>query len=169
MQSVDNGRLAYSFRWGFIADRVVEILTRYTKGQFPSENEKELLEMARKIFHMILKGEEQASSGKFKMNSLDSIKIYNRSLSIFNTEIFLSNISNISNISNSKMSEIISKMDSSIAKIINSETPEVDVEIEILFFDLLRELTLEESEFILDGFYESRGIRKWSSLPKSIS
>ena len=158
MQSVDNRRLAYSFRWGFIADRVVEILTRYKRGQFPSENDKEVLKMARKVLKMILKGEEQANSGRFRMNSLDAIKIYNRSLSIFNTEKYLSNISN------TKMSEIISKMDSSIAKILQSETHEEDVEIEILFFDLLRELTLEESQFILDGFYESRGIRKWASL-----
>jgi len=162
MKGVDNRRLAFSLKWGFTSDRIVEILDKYRKGRLPTEEDKDVLKMARMLFDMILKGEEQANSGNFGMNFLESIKVYNRSISIINTREFLSIMSNES------MNEVIKNMDLSFDKIIKSEPLEGVLNRELLFFDLMRELTLNETEDVIDGFYESKGMRKWSYLQRNI-
>ena len=162
MKGVDNRRLAFSLKWGFASDKIVDILKKYVEGTEPSDEDKEVLIMAQRLFDMILKGEEQANSGNYGMNFLESIKIYNRSMSIINTREFISNISDEST------RDIIINMNLSLDKIIKSEPFDEALNRELLFFDLMRELTLNETEDVIDGFYESKGMRKWSHLQRSI-
>lgn len=161
MQGIDNRRLALSFKWGFIADGIVEVIQKYKNGSSITEKDIEVLNSARNLLDMIVKGEEEAISGVFNMYSLESIKIFNRSMSIINTENFFHSISD------KKISNFVMEMNSSLQSIINNEMPEKEYNTELKFFELLRQLTLDESGGVIDNYYESRGLRKWSNLPKS--
>src|SRR5271157_2232169 len=76
-------RLEYSFRFGFLSDRIVETLSRYEKeGSKVSKDDKKVLNEAISFFDTVLKGKEQITTGVYGSNSLESLMTYNRSVSI---------------------------------------------------------------------------------------
>jgi hypothetical protein len=160
---MDDRRMVLAFKWGFLSDRVVEILTYYKQNGDLNPDDEMILNSASELLHKIIEGYEQADSGEYYMNALESLKLYNRTLDIINTENF---ITTLSEYSDPKLKKFILYMDEIIQNV-KEKKSKVDLEHILLFFNLLRDLTLDESHGILEGVYDNRGIRRWGLMPEN--
>jgi hypothetical protein len=153
-------RLEYSFKFGFLSDRIVESLSKYEKTtEKLSQNDKKVLSEGISFFEMVLKGKEQISTGIYESNALESLMTYNRSLSIVMDMPDLPK-----EISAKKIEEIFTEFKKSLQEIIEGEkVPLPEVRKTKTFFNCLREWTLSDSTTVLNGLYESRRSGRWES------
>ena len=157
-------RLLHSFKWGFTSDRIAEALSKYdVKGVRLSEEERKALNEGVSFIAMVLDGRKQIITGIYQSNALESLMIYNKSLSIVLDMPDLP-----AEINASKIEEIFKDLRNNLAKMIDGAqvSPE-EVDRIKRFFNLLREATLDDSTTIMNGFYESRGSDKWESTPET--
>ncbi|MFC1803401.1 hypothetical protein ACFL0D_05480 [Thermoproteota archaeon] len=161
---MNDRKLVDSFRWGFLADRVFEILSLFQNDGILYEDDAHIIESAHDILMKILEGDEQVNSGIYSMNALEALKLYNRSIEIIYTQDF---ISLLAKIKDPELKNIIKSMDEALLNVKDKKKTEYLITT-IKFFDLLRDLTLDESNNMIKGIYNNRGLRKWSSMPEII-
>jgi hypothetical protein len=158
---MDDQRIIYSFKWGFLSDRIVEIIKKYEIREKITDEDKITLGKANNLFEMIISGEKQANTGKFSMNALEDLKLYNRSKEIFDTTKFFNELSDY--VIDKKISEIMLAMQKTINDII-SENENIDVKNVKNFFNSLQKLTVDEGRGLLEDLYEQRDSKKWGLL-----
>jgi len=151
-------RLEYSFRFGFLSDRIVESLSKYEKEttKLP-EDDKKVLGEGISFFEMVLKGKEQITTGVYESNALESLMTYNRSLSIVLDMPDLPKEMNAE-----KIEEIFEELKESLCKIVEGKkVSPLEIRKTRSFFNCLRESTLNDSTTIINGLYESRRSDRW--------
>ena len=164
---LDEKRIVSAFKWGFLSDRIVETIKKYKKTNSLSEDDREIINDARELLSNILKGEEQYNNGKYNLNALESFVIFNRSMNIISTDEFLTEISSFS--ADSGIGELVTKMDSTFNKLLESnKLSDDEITLSLIFFDMLRALTLDESQHVLNAYYENRGRRIWAHPTESM-
>jgi hypothetical protein len=151
-------RLVHSFKWGFLFDRIARALSGYeTKDGKASEEEKKIILEGASFIDMVLNGGKQISTGVYQSNALESLMLYNKSLSIvldmpdLPSEIDIAKIEGIFEELKSNLLEMGKGGCLSLEEVGRTKK----------FFNMLREATLDDSTTIMNGFYESRGSKKW--------
>jgi hypothetical protein len=157
-------RLLNSFKWGFTSDRIAEALSKYNvKGRRLSEEDRKVLNEGVAFIVMVLNGRKQITAGVYQSNALESLMIYNKSLSIVLDMPDLP-----AEINSSKIEEIFVDIRNNLVKMIDgAQVSSKEVDRIKKFFNMLREATLDDSTSIMNGFYESRGSGKWESIPET--
>jgi len=155
-------RLAQSFKWGFLFDRIVETLCRYEIKQELTEKDKKTLDESVSFIEMVLNGGKQITTGIYQTNALESLMLYNKSLSVI---LSMSDLTTEINVA--EIEEMLKELKNDLQKIVKGEqiTSEKVKRIKE-FFNMLRMTTLDESATIINGFYESRSPDKWELAPK---
>lgn len=158
------GRLEYSFRFGFLSDRIAESLSKYEKeAKKLSQDDKKTLEEGISFFEMVLKGKAQITTGVYESNALESLMTYNRSLSIV---LDMPDISK--EISVKRIEEIFGELKGNLCKIVEGKSVSPpEIRRTKSFFDCLREATLNDSTTIINGLYESRRSDRWELPPET--
>jgi len=152
------GRLEYSFRFGFLSDRIVESLSKYEKEAAKmSQDDEKVLREGISFFEMVLKGKEQITTGVYESNALESLMTYNRSLSIVLDMPDLPK-----EINAKKIEEIFGELKENLCKIVEGKkVSPLEICKTKNFFNYLRESTLNDSTTIINGLYESRRSDRW--------
>jgi len=150
-------RIVNSFKWGFFSDRIVGALTEYeNKGRISGEG-LGTLEEGISFIDMILSGGKQITDGIQVSNALESLMVYNKSLSIILDMPDLPEP-----INTKKIQEIFEGLKDNLIQISRGNSISVKkVAKTKSFFNCLREKTLEDSTVIMNGLYESRRSDKW--------
>lgn len=155
-------RLAQSFKWGFLFDRIVETLSRYEIKQELTEKEKKTLDEGVSFIEMVLNGGKQITTGIYQTNALESLMLYNKSLSVI-----LSTLDLTVEIDVAEIEKMLAELKKDLQEIVKGgQISSEKVKRIKEFFDVLRKTTLDESATIINGFYESRSPDKWELTPK---
>lgn len=156
--------LEYSFRFGFLSDRIVEAVAKYEKeGKNISKEIKDVFAEGVSFFDMVLRGKEQITTGMYGSNPLESLMTYNRSLSIILDMPDLSQ-----EIDTNKIKAIFEEFKNNLEKMIaGKEVNAIEVTKTKDFFNCLRESTLSDSSDIINGLNESRRIDRWELHPET--
>jgi hypothetical protein len=151
-------RLLDSFKLGFTSDRIALVLSKIQKNVKPSEPERKVVDEGIELINQILQGREQIDTGQFGSNSLDSLKLYNKSLNVildtpepFGEEINFKQIKGV-----------FCKLRNSLEKIEEGKASEEEIKNAKFFFESLRMATLDDSTTIVNGLNESRSQEKWA-------
>ena len=151
-------RLVVSFRLGFLSDRVVEALCKYEKNDAEvSKKEKAILNEGVSLIGKVLNGRRQMSTGVYEKNALESIMIYNKSVSVVLDTPDLAREVNVE-----KIEEIFVDLKNSLAGMARGEKISTEkFERTKSFFNYLRKETLDDGTEIINGVYASRRSGKW--------
>jgi len=151
-------RLVDSFRLGFLSDRIVEALSKYREnGTRISQDAKAVLSEGAFFIDQVLNGRKQITTGIYEKNALESIMIYNKSVSIV---LDMPDIP--AEINAEKIEKIFVDLKDSLVRMSRGEkVPSDKFEIAKSFFNYLREKTLTDSTTIMNGLYESRRSGRW--------
>jgi len=151
-------RLVDSFRLGFLSDRIVEALCKYEKNDAEvSKKEKAVLDEGVSLIEKVLNGRRQISTGVYEKNALESIMIYNKSVSIV-----LDIPEMAKEVSVEKIEQIFADLKNSLARMARGEKVSIEkIERTKSFFNYLRKETLDDGTDIINGVYESRRSGKW--------
>jgi len=153
--------LVDSFKIGFLSDRIVDALSKYAPDspQKIAAAEKSALSDGAFFLEKVLNGKRQMSTGAYEKNALESIMVYNKSVSI------VLGIPDFSKkIDSKEIESIFKELRDNLNRITNGESvPKEEIEKITKFFHYLRKQTLDDSTAIMDGVYESRRINKWES------
>lgn len=154
-------QLVYSFRWGFLSDRIVEVLSKYTTEDNITGDQKEVIAEGISFIEMTLSGRKQITTRTYESNALESIKIYNKSLSIVLEMPDLP-----SKVDIKEIEKTFKDLKHSLRQIIDGK-PVSTKEIKRTkdFFNILRKVTLDDSATILNDLYESRSASPWGLIP----
>lgn len=149
-------RLLDSFKLGFTSDRIVSVLNKLEKENTVTVNDKAVVEEGVEIIDLILQGKEQIETGQYGSNALDSLKLYNKSLSIV-----LDMPETGGKISAKRIKEIFNKLKRELGKIADGKGTKKEIEDVKSFFDCLRSITLDDSTTIMNDLNEPRSNFKW--------
>ncbi len=152
--------LVNSFNWGFLSDRIVEALSLYSQGKPLSKKQKEALEEGIAFFKTILSGRKQITTENFESNALESIKIYNKSISVILEMPEVPQRIDIQEIQNT-----LEKLENNLSSISQGKTiPSREIKKTLSFFQVLQKVTLDDSSTIMNDIYESRSGGQWESV-----
>ncbi|MGB9622368.1 MAG: hypothetical protein ACPL07_00855 [Candidatus Bathyarchaeia archaeon] len=127
-----------------------------------TEKERKTLDEGVSFIEMVLNGGKQITTGIYQTNALESLTLYNKSLSV------ILNMSDLTaEINMAGIEEMLAELKNDLQKIVKGEqiSPEKVKRIKE-FFNMLRITTLDESATIINGFYESRSPDRWELTPK---
>jgi hypothetical protein len=149
-------RLLDSFKLGFTSDRIVSVLGKLEKENNVTENDKAVVEEGVGIIDLILQGKEQIETGQYGSNALESLKLYNKSVSVV-----LDMPETGGEISAKRIKEIFYKLKRELSKIADGKGTKKEIENVKFFFDCLRTNTLDDSTTIMNDLNEPRSSHKW--------
>jgi hypothetical protein len=158
----DLPRLVHSFEWGFLSDRLVESLSKYARTGTTTQDEKKVLEEGISFVDLILNGRKQITTGQYESNALESLIIYNKSVSIILDMPDL----RAQEIDAREIEKIFEAFKTNLIQIVKGEqvSPQ-SIDKTKDFFNSLREATLDDGTSIINGLYESRSSKKWELIP----
>jgi hypothetical protein len=149
-------RLLDSFKLGFTSDRIVIVLEKIEKGEKIEESDKKVIEEGVGLIDLVLQGRDQMDTGQYGSNALESLKMYNRSLSIV---IDMPEMGG--EINPTQVKRIFAKLKEEMHKTAEGKATKGDIDNVKSFFNSLREATLDDSTTIMNGLNESRSRDKW--------
>jgi len=157
-------RLVDSFKLGFLSDRITKALSKYEEnGGRVSSDEEKILNEGVSLVEMVLSGRKQITTGTYESNALESLMIYNKSLSIV---LDMPNLP--SEINAAEIEKIFNDLKNNLARMAAGERVSAEeVRKTKIFFDIFRKATLDDSTTIINGLYESRSSLEWELPPET--
>lgn len=145
-----------SFKLGFTSDRIVSVLSKIEKGTPLTESDKEVIEEGVNLINLVLQGREQIDTGQYGSNALESLKMYNKSVSIV-----LEMPEMGGEISVTKVKRVFNSLREKTCKVAEGKATKNDIANVKFFFNSLREATLDDSTTIMNGLNDSRSRDRW--------